>query len=148
MFSITVMEGRLTADPELRKLASGLALANCVVACDDDLKRNGKKETTFLPCTFFGATAENVAKFFRKGRVIIVTGRLKQEEYGDADPATGRKKVGYRLTNCTFSFPVTERKKEDEEAPKPQAPTGLEAGAKEQTAAKDTLDVVDDDLPF
>jgi single-strand DNA-binding protein len=146
MFSITVMEGRLVADPELKKLPSGLSLANLTIACEDDIKRDGKKTTTFLPCTFFGATAENVSKFFKKGRAIIVTGRLKQEEYGEPD-AEGHKKIGYRLNNCTFSFPLAESKKE-EGAPEKQAPTGLEAGTKEAEVAKDSVDVVDDDLPF
>jgi len=126
-----------------------LSLTNCVIACEDDLKRNGEKATTFMPCTFFGATAENVAKFFRKGRAIIVTGRIKQEEFGEPDPTTGKKKTGYRLNNCTFSFPLSEHNKEAAEpAPQKQAPSGLEAGTKEADTAKDSLDVVDDDLPF
>lgn len=75
--SISIM-GRLSSDPQLRRTASGKAVASFSVACERDFKnqQTGEKEVDFLDCTAFGAAGENAAKYFRKGQMAIVTGRL------------------------------------------------------------------------
>lgn len=82
--SISIM-GRLSSDPQLRRTASGKAVASFSVACERDFKnqQTGEKEVDFLDCTAFGASGENAAKYFRKGQMAIVTGRLQIRQYTD-----------------------------------------------------------------
>lgn len=75
---ITIM-GRLTKDPELRRTGSGVAVASFTVAVDRDFvdKQSGEKETDFIPCVAWRQTGEFVSKYFSKGRMIVVSGRLQ-----------------------------------------------------------------------
>lgn len=83
---ITIM-GRLTRDPELRRTGSGVAVANFTVAVDRDFsgKDSGEKETDFIDCAAWRQTGEFVSKYFTKGRMIVVSGRLQIRSYTDKD---------------------------------------------------------------
>ncbi len=83
---ITIM-GRLTRDPELRRTGSGVAVANFTVAVDRDIanKQTGEKETDFIDCAAWRNTAEFVEKYFGKGRMAVVSGRLQIRSYTDKD---------------------------------------------------------------
>ena len=82
---ITVM-GRLTRDPELRKTGSGISVANFTVAVDRDFGgQDGKKETDFIDCVAWRATADFVSKYFPKGKMAVVSGRLQIRSYTDKD---------------------------------------------------------------
>lgn len=83
---ITVM-GRLTRDPELRRTGSGVAVTNFTVAVDRDFadKQSGEKETDFIDCVAWRSTAEFVEKYFSKGRMAVVSGRLQIRSYTDKD---------------------------------------------------------------
>ena len=83
---ITVM-GRLTRDPELRRTGSGVAVASFTIACDRDFcdKQSGEKETDFLDCVAWRQTGEFVSKYFSKGRMAVVSGRLQIRTWKDKD---------------------------------------------------------------
>ena len=81
---ITIM-GRLTADPEIRRTASGVAVTNFVIACDRDFGNNGEKETDFVEIVCWRNTAEFVSKYFSKGRMAVVSGRLQIRSWNDKD---------------------------------------------------------------
>lgn len=83
---ITIM-GRLTRDPELRRTGSGVAVANFTVAVDRDFssKDGGEKETDFIDCVAWRGTGEFVSKYFTKGSMAIVSGRLQIRNYTDKD---------------------------------------------------------------
>lgn len=82
---ITVM-GRLTRDPELRRTGSGIAVASFSIACDRDRAPEGQeKETDFLDCVAWRGTAEFVEKYFHKGSMIVVSGRLQIRGWTDKD---------------------------------------------------------------
>ena len=83
---ITVM-GRLTRDPELRRTGSGVAVSNFTVAVDRDFadKQSGEKETDFIDCVAWRQTGEFVSKYFTKGRMAVVFGRLQIRSYTDKD---------------------------------------------------------------
>lgn len=85
MLNTITIAGRLVRDPELRRTASGKAVTSFTLACDRDFadKQSGKKEVDFLDCTAWGATAEIVEKYFRKGQMAMVTGRLQIRQYTD-----------------------------------------------------------------
>ena len=75
---ITIM-GRLTRDPELRRTGSGIAVASFTLAVDRDFpnKETGEKETDFIDCVAWRQTGEFVSKYFTKGRMAVVSGRLQ-----------------------------------------------------------------------
>ena len=83
---ITIM-GRLTRDPELRRTGSGTAVASFTVAVDRDFGKNdaGEKETDFIDCVAWRQTGEFVSKFFTKGRMIVVDGKLQTRSWTDKD---------------------------------------------------------------
>ena len=83
---ITIM-GRLTHDPEMRSTQSGVAVASFTLAVDRDFggKGGGEKQTDFIDCTAWRHTAEFVSKYFSKGRMAVVSGRLQIDNYTDND---------------------------------------------------------------
>ena len=83
---ITIM-GRLTRDPEMRNTQSGVAVASFTLAVDRDFsgKDGGEKQTDFIDCTAWRHTAEFVSKYFSKGRMAVVSGRLQIDNYTDND---------------------------------------------------------------
>ena len=83
---ITIM-GRLTRDPELRRTGSGIAVASFTVAVDRDFadKQSGEKETDFIDCVAWRQTGEFVSKYFTKGRMIVVSGRLQVRKWKNKD---------------------------------------------------------------
>lgn len=85
MLNTITIAGRMVRDPELRRTNSGKAATSFTLAVDRDFKnqQTGEKEVDFLGCTAFGAAGENAAKYFRKGQMAIVTGRLQIRQYTD-----------------------------------------------------------------
>ena len=83
---ITVM-GRLTRDPELRRTGSGIAVASFTVAVDRDFapKDGGDRECDFIDCVAWRQTGEFVSKYFTKGRMAVVSGRLQIRSWTDKD---------------------------------------------------------------
>ena len=83
---ITIM-GRLTRDPELRRTGNGTAVASFTLAVDRDYsgKDGGDKETDFIDCVAWRQTGEFVSKYFTKGRMAVVSGRLQIRNWTDKD---------------------------------------------------------------
>lgn len=81
---ITIM-GRLTRDPEMRRTGSGIAVASFTIASDRDFGSNGEKETDFVDVVAWRNTAEFVSKYFAKGRMAVVSGRLQIRGWTDKD---------------------------------------------------------------
>ena len=101
--TITIM-GRLTRDPELRRTGSGIAVASFTVAVDRDFsgKDAGEKETDFIDCVAWRQTGEFVSKFFRKGSMIALKGRLQIRSWTDKD-GNKRKTAEVIADNCYFA---------------------------------------------
>jgi len=83
---ITIM-GRLTRDPELRRTGSGIAVASFTLAVDRDFapRDGGERETDFIDCVAWRQTGEFVSKYFTKGRMAVVSGRLQIRGWTDKD---------------------------------------------------------------
>ena len=79
------VQGRLARDPELRRTNSGKAVTSFTLVCDRDFKnqQTGEKEVDFIECVAWGGTAEMVAKYFYKGRMVVATGRLQLRDWTD-----------------------------------------------------------------
>ena len=107
---ITVM-GRITRDIELRRTGSGIPVASFTVAVDRDFsgKDGGEKETDFIDCVAWRNTAEFVSKYFAKGRMIVVSGRLQIRNWTDKD-GNKRRSAEVVAENCYFA----ESKKDSE----------------------------------
>lgn len=86
MLNHIVIMGRLTRDPEYRTTSSNLSVANFSVAVDRDFSsQSGEKETDFIDCVAWRKTAEFVTKYFTKGSLIVVSGRLQIRSWADKD---------------------------------------------------------------
>ena len=86
MLNRIVLMGRLTRDPELRRTQSGTAVVSFSVACDRDYAAQGaEKETDFIDVVAWRNTADFVSKYFSKGRMAVVSGRLQIRSWEDKD---------------------------------------------------------------
>ena len=87
MLNICTIMGRLTRDPELRRTGTGVAVTSFTLAVDRDYssKEGGEKETDFIDCVAWRNTGEFVGKYFTKGRMAVVSGRLQIRDYTDKD---------------------------------------------------------------
>ena len=99
---ITIM-GRLTRDPELRRTGTGIAVASFTVAVDRDFsgRDGGEKETDFIDCVAWRQTGEFVSKYFTKGSMIVVSGRLQIRSWTDKD-GNKRRTAEVVADNCYF----------------------------------------------
>lgn len=87
MLNKIILMGRLTRDPEVKQTQSGAPVANFALAVDRDFanKTTGEKETDFIDVICWRHTAEFVSKYFSKGRMAVVTGRLQVRHWEDKD---------------------------------------------------------------
>lgn len=84
MLNKIIIMGRLTRDPELRRTGSGTAVTSFSLAVDRDFKsQSGEKETDFIDVVAWRSTAEFVSKYFTKGRMAVVEGRLQIRDWTD-----------------------------------------------------------------
>ena len=87
MLNHIIIMGRLTRDPELRRTGSGTAVASFTLAVDRDFspKDGGERETDFIDCVAWRQTGEFVSKYFTKGRMAVVSGRLQIRSWTDKE---------------------------------------------------------------
>ncbi|MBO5837301.1 MAG: single-stranded DNA-binding protein [Oscillospiraceae bacterium] len=105
---ITLM-GRLTRDPELRRTGSGVAVASFTIAVDRDFSgKDSEKKTDFIDCVAWRQTGEFISKYFTKGRMIVVDGRLEMREWTDKE---GNKRISAEVNveNAYFGDSKSDR---------------------------------------
>ena len=102
MLNVAIIMGRLTRDVELRRTNSGKPVAGFTVAVDRDYAPEGQeKETDFIDCVAWNGTAEFVDKYFKKGSMIVVHGRLQIRNWTDKD-GNKRKTAEILASNVYF----------------------------------------------
>lgn len=102
MLNKIVIMGRLTRDPELRRTAGGTAVTSVSLAVDRDYKnQEGEKETDFIDVVAWRATAEYLAKYYTKGRMAVVEGRLQIRDW-TADDGSKRRSAEVVAENVYF----------------------------------------------
>jgi single-strand DNA-binding protein len=104
-FNKVILVGNLTRDPELRYTPKGTAIAKIGVAVNRVWTNEAgekKEEVTFVDVDVFGRTAENVGQYMRKGRPILVEGRLRLDQWDDKQ--TGQKKSRLGVVAETVQF--------------------------------------------
>lgn len=138
---ITIM-GRLTRDPELRRTGSGVAVASFTVAVDRDFsgKEGGEKETDFIDCVAWRQTGEFVSKYFTKGRMAVVSGRLQIRGWTDKD---GNKRRSAEVVADNVYFGDSKNNTDSN-------PAGSFGNIYSAAPAQDFVPIDDDDaqLPF
>lgn len=139
---ITIM-GRLVRDPELRSTQSGTSVASFTVAVDRDYQPGGsEKQTDFIECVAWKGTGEFVSKYFRKGSMIVVAGRLQSRKWQDRD---GNNRISWEVVADSVYF--GESRKDGPNAA--QATYQQNYGNPNVSAAGFTeLDDSDGELPF
>ena len=146
---ITIM-GRLVRDPELRRTGSGIAVASFTVAVDRDFggRDGGEKETDFIDCVAWRQTGEFVSKYFTKGRMAVVSGRLQIRSWTDKD---GNKRRTAEIVADNVYFGDSKRDGDSGSAySAPAAPAFGGYSAPTGAPASDFAMLEDDDaqLPF
>lgn len=130
--------GRLTKDPELRRTQNGVAVASFTIACDRDIKdASGNKQTDFIDCVAWRNAADFVDKYFARGRMVIVSGRLQMREWTDKN---GNKRRNAEILAENVYFADSKRAVENVEK--------NETKEAAQTVDFDQVEIDDDELPF
>ena len=103
MLNRILLMGRLTRDPELRHTRQGTAVASFTLAVDRDYKEQGsdKRPCDFIDCTAWRGLADMVGKYFTKGRMAVVEGRLQMEDWTD-DGGNKRRSAKVVVDNIYF----------------------------------------------
>lgn len=146
MMNRVVVVGRLVKDPELKKTNNGSSVVSFTLAVDNRQRSNGEKSASFFPCTAWNATAENVARFMKKGSLVGVDGRLNQRSYQARD--------GHNVNVIEIiaeSVQFLERKGEnttggDTSSQSNSAPSDDQAPSQDEHESG--IDTTDDQLPF
>lgn len=137
MVNRVVLVGRLTRDPELRRTANEVAVATFTLAVDNRTRgADGQRTASFIPCTVFGAAADNTAKYTRKGSLVGVDGRLNQRVYERKD-GTKANYIDVICDSVQFLEPKSDTLTDDETV-----------DTTEESQNLDSIDIIDDDLPF
>lgn len=149
-FNKVILMGNLTRDPELRQTQSGTSVCRFSIAVNRSYNAqdgSSRDETCFVEIDCFGKSAENIAKFFSKGKPILVEGRLRQDSWEDKQ--TGQKRNKLMVVLERFEFVGSARDNSngasyDVEYSAPQ-PRG---GASRQVQQRQQDELEDDDVPF
>ena len=103
MLNVVTIMGRICADPELRFTANQKPVANFTVAIERDRDR---EEADFIDVVAWNGTAEFVSKYFKKGSMIVVNGRLQMRKYEAKD---GAKRTTYEIVSNNVYFGEAKR---------------------------------------
>lgn len=146
-----ILMGRLTADPEVRysQSAEPLAVTRFSIAVDRRFKRDGEPTADFVNCVSFGKTGEFTGKYFKKGMMISVVGRLQVRNWEDNN---GQKRVSTDVVVEEQYFAESKAAFEARKTSTPAAPASEQAQASAPAQPDGFYNVEDsiedDDLPF
>lgn len=144
MLNIAIIMGRLTADPELRTTGSGISVASFTVAVNRNYKA-GEEQTDFINVVAWRQTAEFVSRYFKRGSMIAVRGRIQQRNYEDKN---GNKRTAFEIVADEVSFCGS--KSETGTGAAQSQPARVQPAASFATGGADDFEEIpiSDDLPF
>lgn len=136
MLNHIILQGRLTREPELRQITQDAVALNFSIACDRDYvdRASGERETDFVDCVAYRHTAEFIAKYFPKGAMILIVGRLCVRNWRDKD-GFKRRSTEVRVETAYFG----EAKRREQTAERAE-------DVPEWVAAADQLEALGDEL--
>lgn len=132
--NIVTLMGRLVRDVDLRMTANNMAVAKFTIAVDRKFKREGDPTADFFNCTAFGKPAEVISKYFAKGKMIAISGRVQNESYTSKD---GNKVTATGIIVEGFYFCGDK-----------SSNNNINAAQTQQDSFADIERVTNDDLPF
>ncbi len=147
-FNKVILVGNLTRDPELRYTPKGMAIAKVGLAVNRNwTSETGEKreEVTFVDVDIFGRTAENVAQYMKKGRPILIEGRLRLDQWDDKQTGQKRSKLG--VVGEVVQFLGSPAGAGDSVAPSPRPAAAAPAPATAEPAEAEPPPE-HDDVPF
>jgi single-strand DNA-binding protein len=147
-FNKVILVGNLTRDPELRYTPKGMAIAKVGLAVNRNWTSESgekKEEVTFVDVDIFGRTAENVAQYMKKGRPILIEGRLRLDQWDDKQTGQKRSKLG--VVGEVVQFLGSPMGSSEGGAPSRPAPAAPPAAAPEPAEAPEAPPE-HDDVPF
>ena len=154
MLNRIILMGRLTHDPELRRTQSDTPVCSFSLAVDRDYKRDGEKETDFIDIVAWRSTAEFVSKYFTKGSMAVVSGRLQIRDWTDRE---GGKRRSAEVVADNVYFGESKRR-DGGDTSRPAAPSASAPAHRGSYGGYDNvpqggsafseLDDDDGDLPF
>src|SRR4029077_7686519 len=133
-YNKVILAGNLTRDPELRYTPKGTAVAKIGLAINRNWRTETgeqKEEVTFVDVDAFGKTAETIGQYFKKGRPILIEGRLRYETWEDKPSGQKKSKLGVVLENFQFLDSAGGRGKSWPEPPRPRPAAGSAPAAPE-----------------
>ena len=148
MLNHIAIMGRLVRDPELRYTGDSVPVANFTVAVDRDYQNEGgERQTDFIDCSAWRGTAEFISKYFHKGSMIVVSGRLQSRKWEDKD---GNKRTGWEVKadNVYFGEKKSDKAAEPERAPAPSNYSNYAPADYSYTPTFMDLDYEDIEHPF
>jgi single-strand DNA-binding protein len=148
-FNKVILAGNLTRDPELRYTPKGTAVARLGIACNRKWKSETgemKEEVTFVDVDAFGKTAETIGQYLKKGRPILIEGRLRYDTWEDKQSGQKKSKLGVVLENFQFLDSGGGRGEGPAEAPRSRAAAGSAPTTPEP--AEGDVPPESDDVPF
>lgn len=147
MLNLTILEGRLTRDPELRKTQSGIALATFTVACDRPRKKDAEQQADFINVVAWRKSAELLSNYFHKGDAVQVQGRIQTRTYDDKN---GNKVFVTEVVAYNINFPLTSKNGGNSSNSSTNKATAQNSAPAVEDPFVDTnnVEISDDDLPF
>lgn len=147
MLNRIVCMGRLTRDPELRYTASNVPVCSFTVAVDRDFEVNGERPTDFIDAVAWRQAGEFVSKYFQKGSMIVVEGRMESRRWQDKD---GNKRISWEINVDRTYFGSSKRDSEASGGSQTQQPSEPASGSYPQQGKFTDIDPDEDDgeLPF
>lgn len=147
MLNHVVLMGRLTADPELRTTTSGKSVCSFTIAVDSSFARAGEERTAdFINIVAWENQANFVTRYFRKGSMIAIQGRIQTRRYEDK---TGAKRTAFEIVAREVSFCGSKAESGTTGGAYSQAAAPAQAPAYQTANASDFEEITDDeDLPF
>ena len=145
MLNRIIIMGRLTRDPELRHTQSGTPVVSFSLAVDRDFKsrENGERQTDFIDVVAWRQTGEFVSKYFAKGRMAVVEGRLQIRDWTDKE---GNKRRSAEVVADNVYFGDSKREGDSGGGYTPSAPASY--GVPSEPDQFSQLDDNDSELPF
>jgi single-strand DNA-binding protein len=150
-FNKVILAGNLTRDPELRYTPKGTAIAKIGLAINRKWRSESgemKEETTFVDVDAFGKTAETIGQYLKKGRPILVEGRLRYETWDDKQTGQKRSKLGVIMDSFQFMDSGNRGGENEGGAPAPRSRPAPAASAPAAEPVEGDAPHEGDDVPF
>ena len=147
-FNKVILVGNLTRDPELRYTPKGMAIAKIGIAVNRQWRSESgeqKEEVTFVDVDAFGKQAETIGQYLRKGRPLLIEGRLRLDQWDDKQTGQKRSRLGVVLESFQF---LDSGNREGGGAPAPAAARPAARSANPAPADADGPPPESDDVPF